>query len=37
MDEDCLYLNLWTSAKTGNEKMWVMVWIYGGGLKKVPI
>ena len=32
MDEDCLYLNIWTNAKTGNEKMPVMVWIYGGGL-----
>jgi len=32
MDEECLYLNIWTSAKTGNEKMPVMVWIYGGGL-----
>jgi para-nitrobenzyl esterase len=32
MDEDCLYLNIWTNAKTGDEKMPVMVWIYGGGL-----
>jgi para-nitrobenzyl esterase len=32
MDEDCLYLNIWTNAKTGHEKMPVMVWIYGGGL-----
>ncbi|MDD5337873.1 MAG: carboxylesterase family protein [Dehalococcoidales bacterium] len=32
MDEDCLYLNIWTLAKTGKEKMPVMVWIYGGGL-----
>jgi para-nitrobenzyl esterase len=32
MNEDCLYLNVWTNAKTGNEKMPVMVWIYGGGL-----
>jgi para-nitrobenzyl esterase len=32
MDEDCLYLNIWTNAKTGNEKMPVIVWIYGGGL-----
>lgn len=32
MDEDCLYLNVWTNARTGNEKMPVMVWIYGGGL-----
>jgi len=32
MDEDCLQLNVWTNAKTGDEKMPVMVWIYGGGL-----
>jgi para-nitrobenzyl esterase len=32
MSEDCLYLNIWTNAKTGKEKMPVMVWIYGGGL-----
>ena len=32
MNEDCLYLNIWTSAKTGDERMPVMVWIYGGGL-----
>jgi len=34
MDEDCLYLNIWTNAKTGKEKMPVMVWIYGGGLQE---
>ncbi len=29
--EDCLYLNVWSPAKTPVDKMPVMVWIYGGG------
>jgi para-nitrobenzyl esterase len=29
--EDCLYLNLWTPAKSANDKIPVLVWIYGGG------
>ena len=28
--EDCLYLNVWTSAATANARQPVMVWIYGG-------
>lgn len=29
--EDCLYLNVWTSASSANDKRPVMLWIYGGG------
>jgi para-nitrobenzyl esterase len=29
--EDCLYLNVWTPAKSAGERLPVMVWIYGGG------
>ena len=31
LSEDCLYLNIWTPAKTGNEKLPVYFWIFGGG------
>jgi para-nitrobenzyl esterase len=30
MSEDCLYLNVWSAAKTAKAKLPVMVWIYGG-------
>jgi para-nitrobenzyl esterase len=29
--EDCLYLNVWTSANSPNDRRPVMLWIYGGG------
>jgi para-nitrobenzyl esterase len=32
MGEDCLYLNVFTAAKTANDKLPVMVWIHGGAL-----
>jgi para-nitrobenzyl esterase len=31
LSEDCLYLDVWTAAKTGAEKLPVIAWIYGGG------
>ncbi|MFV8325673.1 carboxylesterase/lipase family protein [Flavobacterium sp. ZS1P14] len=31
MSEDCLYLNVWSPAKSVNEKLPVLVYFYGGG------
>jgi para-nitrobenzyl esterase len=33
MSEDCLYLNVWTSAKSGSEKLPVLVYVFGGGFQ----
>ena len=34
MSEDSLYLNIWTPAKRMDEKLPVMVWIFGGGFQE---
>ncbi len=34
MSEDCLYLNVWTAAKSAGDKRPVMVWIHGGALTR---
>src|SRR5665213_475077 len=31
MSEDCLYLNVWTAAKSASERRPVLLWTYGGG------
>jgi len=33
MSEDCLYLNVWTSARSGSEKLPVLVYVFGGGFQ----
>lgn len=32
LDEDCLHLNVWSSAASAKDRLPVFVWIYGGGL-----
>jgi para-nitrobenzyl esterase len=32
MSEDCLYLNVWTPAKSASDKLPVLVYFFGGGL-----
>ena len=34
VSEDCLFLNVWTPAKSANEKHAVMVYFYGGGFNE---
>ncbi len=34
MSEDCLYLNIWTAAKSAKDRLPVMVWIHGGGFTR---
>lgn len=31
VSEDCLFVNVWTAAKSSKERRPVLVWIYGGG------
>ena len=31
LDEDCLFLNVWSKPQTGSDKKPVLIWIYGGG------
>ena len=33
MGEDCLYLNVWTPARSGKERLPVLVYFYGGGYR----
>lgn len=32
ISEDCLFLNIWTPAKTAKDKLPILVYIHGGGL-----
>ena len=32
-DENCLFLNVYTTSKNASEKLPVIVWIHGGGFQ----
>jgi len=34
LSEDCLYLNIWTPAKSPKDRLPVMFWIHGGGFTR---
>ncbi len=34
IDEDCLYLNVWTTAKNAGDRHPVLFWIYGGAFSE---
>jgi para-nitrobenzyl esterase len=34
LSEDCLYLNIWTPAKSAKDRLPVMLWIHGGGFTR---
>lgn len=33
ISEDCLYLNVWTNAKSADDNLPVLVWFFGGGFQ----
>jgi len=33
MSEDCLFLNIWTPARSADDKLPVKMWIHGGGVQ----
>jgi len=36
MSEDCLYLNVWTPAKSARDRIPVLVWIYAKPGRRLP-